>query len=367
MKKTPFLLLCCALSTPAVAGTWETDYSLFLNNYYGYTDYASPYNRLHKQNNLNSSVNFYGQTSYFFNQDYSASLVGYFMVDSAKKIENYNQGVWGEEVFALADSPYGQISVGQNYNVAYAFAVGAPNIGAYHINNTELTNFITNPNWYKKGHKASYKTLNSTYINTDGASLKASYITPTYKGIKLGATYVPETYSESGLVAKDSPYKDKSAYVLGAYGGWDILGYELETSLGFADFDKNDKEYSAGFSLYRKGWTLGASYRKTKTSKSDYALNKENLFDAYREGRAYNIGLSYAIGPYTAGIAYFDSKAENFANHDKIISFSNTFQYNKYVAFSLTAAHLESKGENNDLKNTSKGYAFIVGLELSLW
>jgi len=34
----------------------------------------------------------------------------------------------------------------------------------------------------------------------------------------LGATFVPETYSQSGLVAKDAPYKDKSAYILGAYG-----------------------------------------------------------------------------------------------------------------------------------------------------
>lgn len=84
----------------------------------------------------------------------------------------------------------------------------------------------------------SYKTLNSTYINTDGASPKVSYVTPEWQGMKLGATFVPETYSQSGLVAKDAPYKDKSAYILGAYGSWDVFGYELETSLGFADLIK---------------------------------------------------------------------------------------------------------------------------------
>jgi len=366
MKISPIALLLTLFPISSYAGALETDFDISLENYYGYTDYAKPYNRDHKQNNLNSSLNLFGRIGYEFNQNYTTSLIGYFMIDTAKEVENYNQGIWGEEVYNLTETPWGDITIGQASNVAYNFAVGAPNASKVHINNTELVNFINNPNWYKKGHKVSYKTLNSTYINTDGASLKANYVTPEFAGMKFGVTYVPETYSQSGLVAKDSRYKDKSAYVLGAYGAWDILGYELETSLGFADYHKNDKEYSAGISIYRKGWTLGGSYRKTEVSHHDYALDRANLYDAYREGRAYNIGLSYEIGPITTGIAYFDSKAEKTDNHDEIISFSNSYQYNKYLTLSLTAAHLLSKGENKNPENNTKGYAFILGLELSL-
>ena len=161
MKISPLWLFCLAAS-PACAGTLETDYALELNNYYGYTDYAKPYNRLHKQNNLNSSLNAYGRLTYEFNREYAASLIGYFMIDSAKEVENYNQGIWGEEVYVLAETPFGEFSAGQNYNVAYAFAVGAPNVGAWRVNNTDLVNFITNPNWYKTGGRMSYTTLNST-------------------------------------------------------------------------------------------------------------------------------------------------------------------------------------------------------------
>ena len=362
------LLSLLILSFPAVAsaGTWDYEYDAKLNNYYGYTDYAKDYKKLHKQNNINSSLNLFGRASYEFNECYKTSLIGYFMIDSAKGVENYNQGKWGEEVYLLTETSFGDISLGQDNNVAYNFAVGAPNIGAYHINNTELVNFITNPNWYKKGHKVAYKTLNSTYINTDGNSLKANYVTPEVLGVKLGATYIPKTYSQSGLVAKQAEYKGEDAYVVGAYGGWDILDYELEISLGFADYDKNDREYSAGFSVYRKGWTLGASYRKTETGANDYRLNENTFFDSYREGRAYNIGLSYTFGPLTTGVAYFDSKAEKSDNRDKIISFSNKYQYNKHTTFSLTVAHLKSVGEDNNVLNNSKGYAFIFGLELSL-
>lgn len=366
MKILPLLSILSVASTTAIAASFDTDYIVSMGGFYGYTDYSKPYKRLHHQNNLNSTLKLYGRATYEYNQDYATSLIGFAAVDSAKKVENYNQGIWGEEIYMAQETPYGDILLGQNTNVAYSFSVGAPNVGSYHVNNTELVNFITNPNWHKKGHKASYKTLNSTYINTDGASLKASYITPQIAGIKLGVSYIPETYSQSGLVAKNAQYKDESAYVLGAYGAWDVWGYELETSVGFADYHKNDKEYSAGISLYRKGWTLGASYRQTEVDNKDAPINRYTLFDAYREGRAYNIGLSYAIGPFTTGISYFVSRADKSKNNDKIISFSNSYEYNENVTFSLTAAHLQSKGENKDVQNNSKGYAFILGLELNL-
>lgn len=360
-----YLILAYFIIISANSKATEFEYALDFNNYYGYTDYSKTYNKLYKNNNINSSVNLYLNGTYDFSDNYKVSLTSYFMVDSAKEVENYNQGTWGEEVYATIDSSFGELTIGQANNVAYDFAVGAPNIGNYRVNNTDIVNFITNPNWYKKGSKYSYKTLNSTYINTDGASVKTNYITPEYSGIKIGATYIPKVYSQTGLVSKDAKYKNKEAYVLGAYGYWDIWGYELETSLGYADYRENDKEYSLGLSVYHKGWTVGASYRETKADNM-YIVDEENLFDAYREGSAYNIGISYEFGPLTTGVSYFKSKANNFNNKDEIISFSNSLEYNKYATISFTASHLKSKGNNNNIDENSKGYAFILGLELSL-
>ena len=356
-----FVAMFCFVNQAFSKG-FETDYAISLGASYGYTNYSSPKPSPYKENNINSNLNAYTRVSYNFDSNYKTSLIGYFMIDSAKEIENYNQGYWGEEVFALLESPYGEISIGQDYNVAYNFAVGAPNIGAYRVNNSDILNFITSPNWYKKDKTSSYKTLNSTYINTDGASPKINYITPSYKGIKLGATYVPKTYSQSGLVSKYAPYKNESAYILGAYSSWYALGVEIETSLGFAEFAKNDKEYSLGISLYRKGWTLGASYRKTDSNDSHYKISKANLYDGYRDAKAYNIGLSYEIGPFTTGVSYFDSKSDKFNNRDKIFSFSNSYQYNKQTSLSLTFSRLDSSSETK-----TKGYAVILGMELSIW
>ena len=365
MKKS---LLFVLLAIPSIcsAKALTNEYAINLNNYFGYTDYSSPYEKLYKENNINSSINLYGKTSYRFDEDYIFSIVGYVMADSNKEVENYNQGKWGEEFYGVIESPVGELSFGQMQNVAYNFAVGAPSVGNYRVNNTDLVNFINNPNWYKKGSNTSYKTLNSTYLNTDGASLKVNYITPDFYGISLGASYVPDVYSQSGLVAKKAEYKNSDGYIFGAYGLWDILGYEIETSLGYAKYEDVDNEYSAGISLYRKGFTFGASYRKTKSKNNKYAINQTTLYDAYRDGDAYNVGISYAIGPFTTGLSYFDSMSSVSKNRDQIISFSNSYEYNKNVALSFTAAHLESCGENNNVLNNDKGYAFILGVEISL-
>ena len=360
MQKTLLIIMLVLMSCTAKAKGFDTDLSLNLNNYYGYTHYTKPSPRIYKNNNFNSSLDVYSRITYNINSDYKASLIGYIMADTAKEIENYNQGIWGEEFFTLFETPMGDISIGQDYNVAYNFSVGAPRIGNYKINNSYLSNFITNPNWYKKDSKMIYKTLNSTYINTDGSSLKINYTTPEYKGIKLGFTYIPQVYAQNGLVAKNSPYKDSSAYVLGANGFWKVLGYEVETSLGYAVFEEIDKELSAGINVYRKGWTIGASYKKTNKD-NKYAINQTTLYDGYRNGSAYNIGFSYEIGPFTTGVSYFSSKSDDFDNSDTIISFSNSYQYNKYTALSLTFAHQKSIDSK-----TTKGNAFILGLELSL-
>ena len=279
MKKA---LLSLLLLSPSIsyAEALSNEFAVNINNYYGYTYYSSPYEKLYKENNINSSINIYGKTSYRFDGDYNFSIIGYIMADSNKEVENYNQGKWGEEFFGVLESPIGELSFGQTQNVAYNFAVGAPNVGNYRVNNTDLVNFINNPNWYKKGSNTSYKTLNSTYLNTDGASIKVNYITPNFYGISIGASYIPNVYSQSGLVSKKAEYKNSDGYVLGAYGLWDFLGYEIETSIGFAEYENIDKEYSAGVSIYRKGFTVGASYRKTKEERGKYTINHNTLYDA---------------------------------------------------------------------------------------
>lgn len=291
------------------------------------------------------------------------------MAGADKELEDYTQGKWGEEAYAILDMPYGRVMGGQTWNVAYQFGVGAPSVGPLGVNNSDIVDFIANPNWRRNKTGTAFRTLNSTDINTDGTAPKISYITPEFYQTVVGLTYVPDIYSRAGLVSRYADYKNEDGYVAALYNHAEFGSLSLETSLGFAVFADDDREFSAGMSLSRGNWTFGGSYRRTYVDGSDYPQNVRRKpqrmsegFDGYREGYAWNVGVGYAFGPYQAGLSYFNSKADHTGNEDRIVQFSNQYRLNKYTDLYLITAHVDYRGADDDVRGNAKGYAFIAGV-----
>lgn len=371
--KSKFLIGILGLllsSAPALAGEWNFDASGVAELLYGYSDVDSRYESLDDNNNTPSVANINLSAEYSFdNADYKAGFYLDLMAGADKANQDFNQGNWGEEAYGIFDTPYGRIMLGQTYNVAYQFGVGAPSVGPLGVNNSGIVNFINNPNWERDDKSASYRTLNSTYINTDGTAPKITYISPEFYNTMVGFTYVPDSYTRSGLINKYADYSNKDGYILGLYNSFELNGVDVAASLGYAEFLDDDKEFSAGLSLSRGGWTLGGSWRKTYTDGGDYPQNvgynrarTPELFDGYREGYAWNAGISYEIGPYQVGLSYFNAKADNSDNEDRIVQLSNQYQLNKYVDIYLIAAHVEYKGNTDSIYDNNKGYAFVTGI-----
>lgn len=369
MKKFLTAAFLCLIPSVVSAGEWVYDYALQMNGFYGYSEYSRRYAKYHSHHHTPVFAEWTSSLGYKFADDSELMLGFDAQAAAGKEVEDYNHGNWGENLYASYSSAYGEISVGQIYNAAYQLAVGAPSVGVFRVNNSPITDFITNPNWQRKNHKASYRTLNSTYLNTDADALKVSYTTPEFYNTKMAFSYTPDSYSEAGLINKHSRYDNRSSYAVGLYSGAEIGGFELESSLGYAYNHKNNQEVSGGVSIYRKGWTFGGSYRKSFTTSSDYKLNlisrsdMPDYFDGYRRGEAYNLGLSYEIGPFKTGVSYFTSAADKTKNKDKLLTWANRFTFNKYASVYLAASYAEYKGQ--DTKQSNRGYATICGLELN--
>ncbi len=370
MKKYLLLFSMVFVTSQAAAGEVIYDYSGFANGFYGYSNYSDKYRQKYKHHHTPVSAEIYTSAGYQFDNDNILKLGADFQIAGGKEIEDYNHGTWGENLYASYFSEYGELSVGQIYNAAYQLAVGAPAVGAFRVNNSPITDFIANPNWQRHSRITSYRTLNSTFLNTDADAFKFSYISPEFYHSKIAVSYTPDSYSKAGLINKHSKYNNRSSYSAGLYNDFDLDFVEIETSLGYAYNRKNNQEISAGLSLYRKGWTLGGSYRKSFTTGNDYELNLQSsdftpyYFDGYRRSQAFNAGISYEIGPLTTGISYFYSMADKTDNKDKILTFANRFACNKYLALYLTAAYAEYSG-NKDYVSGNRGYAFISGIELN--
>ena len=363
MKKILPIILSFIYFNVSHANSWEYNYSITANSFYGYTDYNTQ--KRYNHNKVIASAEIYTDVRYSFSDDTYVLLGLDAQISGAKEIEDYNHGEWGENIYLSFNSTFGEFSLGQLYNAAYQMAVGAPNVGYFRVNNSPVADFIINHNWQQNSKNTSFKTLNSTFLNTDGEAFKFIYTSPEYKGTKLSVSYTPDNYSQSGLINKHTKYDNKSSYAVGLYNLTNIANYEIETSLGYAYNHKNNQEISAGFNVYYKGWTLGSSYRQTFTSSNDYAFNENipYLSDAYRKGQAFNVGIKYEFGPLETGISYFSSHSDISNNRDNVLTWSNKFAFHKYVSLYFVSAYAKYRDE---YRNNDEGYAFISGLEINI-
>lgn len=361
------------LSTPVQAGETSYIFEGSMDSLYGYSDVSERYEK--KDDNNHWLNNFYLNlgVEHRFNDDYKLGLYVDLMAGIDKEIANYNNGNWGQEVYSIVDSPYGRLMLGETYNVAYQFHAGTVDVGALGINNSDIVDFISNPNWTRKKHETSFETLNSTAMNTDGVAPKASYITPEFYHTILGFSYVPDSYDRRGLINKYARYASDDAYIAALYNETDLGFADMAASLGYGVYHRNDNEFTAGVSLSRGGWTLGAGYRHTYVDGDDYRITESSsnprtpdLFDNYREGKAWNVGLSYEVGPYQVSLSYFNSQADNTGNEDEIIMLSNKYQVNENLDIYLTAAHVDFSGNTHSINDNNQGYAFVTGFSLNL-
>lgn len=197
---------------------------------------------------------------YEFDESNRVSLHMDVMAGVDKELKDYNQGDWGEEVYGVADTQYGQLMVGQVYNVASLFHNGAPVSGIL-SSNSDVADFLHNPNWKRNEKEARFATLTSTDINTDGVAPKINYITPEFYGTALGFSWIPDSYNRRGLINKHSGYAHKDGFATAVYSDHRLGNINSKTSLGYAQYHGNDKEFSVSQNLNRGNWTIGAGVR----------------------------------------------------------------------------------------------------------
>ena len=156
--KTLLFSLACFFPALAQASEVEFIYSGRIDSLYGYSVPAGRYKHNdHRDHWINLfSLNLGLEKE--FNADYSAGLYADLNAGINKRQDNFNNGDWGQEIYGIIDSPYGRIMLGETYNTAYQFQVGAPRAGAIGLNDSDIVNFMANPNWVKTKHATAYRT-----------------------------------------------------------------------------------------------------------------------------------------------------------------------------------------------------------------
>lgn len=353
MKFLKLITTMLLFPSAAFAGEWNYDLSAEAQGLYGYSDVKEHHHGIGKGKLKNT-------LTYSFDEETNAEAHIDFIGGLNRELQNENQGRWGEEVYGIFESAYGQIMAGQAENVASLFHNGAPKAGAMQ-SNADVVDFIANPNWKRTSKETKFTTLTSTDINTDGVAAKISYVSPEIYGTAVGFSYMPDAYNRKGLINKHAGYAHKDGFVGAVYSDQDWGFFESKASFGYAQYQGNSKEFSYGLNLSRGNWTIGGGFRKSYIDGENKSTPNRILpedFDGYREGYAWNVGAGYEIGPFSSALTYFESKAKNVGNENKIISFSNEYQFNKNLNIYAAAIY----ADYDNVAEDKKGYAVAAGI-----
>lgn len=360
------------VSFPSVvrAGYFDFDISGLMGGYYGIAQTREnnnvkndPYRWVYRAD-VTTKANYHLSDSHYIGVHANSTLV------LREPDTSYPHGDWRFYPYLVDESQAGKFTLGYTYNAAYLLHKGARDITFFKIDDSNMTYFLSNPNW-KNGRKSvSYQTPKSTSIMNDGRSAKISYFTPMLGNTILGFSYAPENANRRGMNSRYADYETpEDGYVAAMQNKWKIKDTEIYTSFGYGIFNRTDKEASFGITLIHGDWNMGMGYKKAyvdgnKNPITTVSTNPQTpaYFDNYRESQAWNISIGYKYGAYKTNLAYLHTKAENTRNRDDLIVFSNLYSISEHFELYLVGSYLNAKGLERMSDNNNRGYAVVTGI-----
>jgi predicted porin len=224
--------------------------------------------------------------------------------------------------YGFFEGSFGRLEFGSNDGAATQLGYTSPDPAP--------ASGVNSPNFYPNAPKNSAGANGSTpttYQNWDGSQTKITYFTPRVAGFQFGVSFTPEacqtgpSAATSGTAGAGCPGlgnapsdnsvgQQSEVWQLGTnytntFAGVDVAVSgtfqqgSLEATDGFAPALKDRQSYSFGANLGYAGFTLGGAYLHDNEGVEDSSVH------------AWDIGLKYVTGPWSAGIQYIDFKRDN--------------------------------------------------------
>ncbi len=247
---------------------------------------------------------------------------------------------------------------------------------------------------------------NTTAIQTANNSEALTYVAPTFYGLTVGASYLPHPGLEDtrGVTNLNTVATNASGTVVGGfqevYGAGALYantfgGVGVKVSAGAIQgrLDSNSVaainatwvEQAYGTQLSYAGFTLGGSFRtqRANTTNDVGSASANNGLaslgavttqgnGSLGNGRAYDVGLQYATGPYAVSFAYFNSHVVSSIDyatgaHDAVDLYQVSGKYNlgPGVDILASAGYMTYNSADAGLANNNSGWAVMSGLDLT--
>lgn len=365
MKKISLLLFVLTLPSLAQAGDWEVSAKGLIGGYYGIADTKE---KTKYPNRWVQRTDASLKADYVFNSEHRLGVHASTTIQFRQDDKNRRGGEYRFYPYILDSSKYGEFYLGYTHNVANMLHKGAKDITFLKVDDSNVSYFLSNPNWDNGYKKVYYATPKSTAIMNDGRAPKFTYIKPFSTGTKLGFSYTPDNAHRRGMVSRYADYEtNEDGYTFAIQQKYKIGKGVLYTSLGYGIFNETDKETSYGITYEYQNFNIAMGYKKAYIDGNKNPITTQKInshlpayFDNYRESEAYNISMGYKFDKYKTNIAYLNTSANNTRHQDNMILWSNVYNVTNNIELYTSTAYLNTHDLESDDDN--RGYAVITGI-----
>ncbi len=283
-------------------------------------------------------------------------------------------GANDDSFLTVSSDTYGTLIIGQTKHAAYDIQHDAPDVGIG-LTDGDTGNWITAPGGFA-GRTNSFGLPNVIGAND---SNKVKYMTPSFYGLTLGASYSPEEADGNGQpnrrVTATGP-----AWSAGGIFETEFEGVGIAVNAGVARVGNERINattanavtsatlYEAGGSLSYAGFTLQGGWLRTKSSDTQRA---QTVSAVSIDGYGYSVGLSYATGPYAVSLSYGHNEEEGLVNdndQDEEDAWMLSGRYDLGAGVSLRGSIFsqEYTGEvqNDGGADDNDGWGVVTGLRV---
>ena len=278
------------------------------------------------------------------------------------------QDTQGDDVFmSISSDNLGQVKLGATKGAAYGLSHAAPDVGIGHTDGDIY-------NWISTGTTAVAHNQTQT-ANEGNDGNKIVYLTPNFGGVQAGMSWGLDTNNvTSGTVdiggantGNDTAFDAAIAYN-GDFGGVavgaDVTGQWNDNGGTTSSTVENYSAYRSGLSVGVAGFTVAGSY-----------IVRKNVADVKdQNAKGYDIGVSYATGPYAVSASYLHLEQEDSAlanaQDDERDSWMVSGSYDLGAGVSARASVFGAQfddASNNTTQNTNdnEGFGVVAGLSVS--
>jgi len=273
----------------------------------------------------------------------------------------------------------GPLNVDRSYLTISSDAVGSLAIGSTphfgegnHVRVPNASGFDWDDldDWVGTADTATASTAAFAYSATTignsmgGDSAKLSYTSPTFSGVTVGASY---TAAEAGNAsdARRAAGTLSDGYTYGIRYSGDLGGAAVKADVTRTNLGTTNQEFThGGLTVGMAGFTIGGGY-------SD--INDTATGSSARDGNTWELGVSYATGPYSVSAAYMkaenqDTTATAGDNKDTAWKVAATYDMGAGVALTANYFHLKSDpegtGTTTALGKSASASGVIAGIEV---